>query len=180
MEAPSRSSPLKLALQTGAVVLVAALLGLLVWKIVTRQKSEAKIDKPAPAFDLSRLGAPGKVSLASLRGKPVVLNFWASWCVGCKDESKVLESAWRRWRGRVVFLGIDGSDDFSGDARAFMRRHDVSYPAVHDHQLTTVTKYGVTGYPETFFVNRQGKLVGHIVGAAKASELTTGIRDALQ
>lgn len=173
-------TPLKLALQTGAVALVAALLGLLVWKIVTRQKSEAKIDKPAPAFDLARLGAPGKVSLASFRGKPVVLNFWASWCVGCKDESKLLESAWRRWHRKVVFLGIDGSDDFTGDARAFMRKHDVSYPALHDHQLTTVTKYGVTGYPETFFVNRKGKLVGHIVGAAKASALSAGIRDALQ
>jgi cytochrome c biogenesis protein CcmG, thiol:disulfide interchange protein DsbE len=175
-----RRAPVKFALQTGAVVLVAALLGLLVWKIATRQKDEAKIDKPAPAFDLARLGAPGKVSLASLRGKPVVLNFWASWCVGCKDESKVLESAWRKWHRKVVFLGIDGSDDFTGDAQAFMRKHDVSYPAVHDHQLTTVTRYGVTGYPETFFVNRKGKLVGHIVGAARASALRAGIRDALQ
>jgi cytochrome c biogenesis protein CcmG/thiol:disulfide interchange protein DsbE len=179
MEASARS-PLKLALQTGAVALVAALLGLLIWKIVNRQKNEAKIDKPAPAFSLARLGAPGKLSLASLRGKPVVLNFWASWCVGCKDESKALEAAWRRWHGKVVFLGIDGSDDFTGDARAFMRRHAVTYPAVHDHQLTTVTKYGVTGYPETFFVNARGKLVGHIVGTAKAHELAAGIRDALQ
>jgi cytochrome c biogenesis protein CcmG, thiol:disulfide interchange protein DsbE len=179
MEASPRS-PLKLGLQTGAVVLVAALLGLLVWRIATRAKAEAKIDKPAPAFDLSRLGAPGKVSLASLRGKPVVLNFWASWCVGCKDEAKVLDSAWRKWRGKVVFLGIDGSDDFTGDAQAFMRKHGMNYPAVHDHQLTTVTKYGVTGYPETFFVNRHGKLVGHIVGTAKAAELRAGIRDALQ
>jgi len=173
-------SPVKLALQTGAVALVAALLGLLVWKIVTRPKAEAKIDKPAPAFDLSRLGAPGNVSLASLRGKPVVLNFWASWCVGCRDESKLLESAWRRWHRKVVFLGIDGSDDFTSDAKSFMRKHDVTYPAVHDRQLGTVTKYGVTGYPETFFVNRQGKLVGHIVGAAKARELASGIRNALQ
>ena len=179
MEASPRS-PLKLALQTGAVVLVGALLGLLVWKIVTRQKDEARIDKPAPAFDLARLGASDKVSLASLRGKPVVLNFWASWCVGCKDESKTLEAAWRRWHGKVVFLGIDGSDDFTGDARAFIRKHDVTYPAVHDKQLATATKYGVTGYPETFFVNRQGKLVGHIVGAAKAPALANGIHNALQ
>lgn len=175
-----RRAPVKFALQTGAVALVAALLGLLIWKIATQPKAEAKIDRPAPGFDLSRVGAPGKVSLASLRGKPVVLNFWASWCVGCKDESKLLESAWRRWRGKVVFLGIDGSDDFRGDAQSFMRKHDVTYPAVHDHQLATVTKYGVTGYPETFFVDRQGKLVAHIVGAAKARELAAGIRDALQ
>jgi cytochrome c biogenesis protein CcmG/thiol:disulfide interchange protein DsbE len=173
-------SPVKLALQTGAVALVAALLGLLIWRIATQQRAEARIDQPAPAFDLPRVGAPGKVSLASLRGKPVVLNFWASWCVGCRDESKLLESAWRRWHGKVVFLGIDGSDDFTSDAKAFMRKHDVTYPAVHDLHLATATTYGVTGYPETFFVNRQGKLVGHIVGAAKRPGLANGIRDALQ
>lgn len=175
-----RRTPLKFALQTGAVVLVAALLGLLVWKIVNRQKDEAKINQPAPAFDLSRVGVPGKISLASLRGKPVVLNFWASWCVGCRDESKTLDAAWRRWRGKVVFLGIDGSDDFTGDAQAFMRKHRISYPVVRDRRLETATEYGVTGYPETFIVNGTGKLLVHIVGPVKRSQLSSGITDALQ
>lgn len=163
MEASPRS-PLKLALQTGAVVLVAALFGLLVWKIVSRQTPEAKINGPAPAFTLQRVDKTGTVSLASLRGHPVILNFWASWCAPCRDESSVLESTYKRYRKRgLIVLGVD-YQDLAGDARAFARKHGMTYPlARYTEHVNTV--YGVTGVPETFFINRHGKLVGdHIAG----------------
>ena len=88
---------LKLTGQAVALAAVAGLLGLLVWRL-THQSHPPKIGAPAPSFSLRRIGAPGRLDLASLRGKPVVLNFWASWCVPCKGEAKMLEQAWRRHR----------------------------------------------------------------------------------
>ena len=94
----------------------------------------------------------------------------------------MLDAAWRRWRGRgLVVLGIDGSDDFSSDARKFMRKYGMTYPAVRDHRFAAVKDYGVSGYPETFFVNRKGRIVGkHVIGPVKRSQLDGGIRAALQ
>jgi cytochrome c biogenesis protein CcmG, thiol:disulfide interchange protein DsbE len=163
MEASSRS-PLKFVLQTGAVVLVAALFGLLVWKIVSKQSAEARINEPAPGFALQRVDRSGTLSLAALRGHPVILNFWASWCAPCRDESSVLESTYKRYRKRgLIVIGVD-YQDLAGDARAFARKHGMTYPLVRYTQHL-VTVYGVTGVPETFFVDRHGKLVGdHIAG----------------
>jgi cytochrome c biogenesis protein CcmG/thiol:disulfide interchange protein DsbE len=155
---------LKIAAQVAALVLVAGLFALLVWKVATQDEGAApKLGRgetpAAPAFHLDRLDRPGKLSLAAYRGRPVVLNFWASWCVPCKEEAPVLESVWRRYRDRgLVVLGVD-INDLRGDARRFARRNKMSYPLVYDGPGTTTTKYGLTGVPETFFVARSGKLV---------------------
>ena len=165
----------KLVGQALAVGLVVALLGLLVWKVVKDEsggaaaKLEAGKKPPAPAFSLERLDRDGTLSLASLRGKGVVLNFWASWCIPCKDEAPLLQKTWvdNQDRGLVV-VGID-AQDFRGDARAFVRRFGLTYPIVHDGKGSTLGRYGVTGFPETFFVDRRGRLVGdHIVGGIDA------------
>ena len=101
---------LKLSGQIVAFAAVAGLLGLLVWKL-THQTKAPKIGARAPAFSLKLVDAPGTLALASLRGKPVVLNFWASWCVPCKGEAAMLESASRQYRKQgVVFLGVDYHD----------------------------------------------------------------------
>jgi cytochrome c biogenesis protein CcmG/thiol:disulfide interchange protein DsbE len=155
---------LKLAAQVTALALVTGLFALLVWKVATQGDNAAnelgKGKNPtAPSFHLDRLDQPGKVSLAAYRGKPVILNFWASWCIPCKEEAPLLEGVWKRYRGRgLVVLGVD-IQDVRGDARRFARRNKMSYPLAYDGPGDTVSHYGVTGVPETFFVGRNGKLV---------------------
>src|SRR5215211_2963384 len=184
----SRTSTVRRGAQIVTLAAVLGLLALLIWKVVHDQRSEipqqvAKGEHPAaPTFDLTRLVGDGTLSLASLRGKAVVVNFWASWCGPCRDEVPMLDAAWRRWRGRgLVVLGVDGSDDFTSDARKFMRKYGMTYPAVRDHRFSAVKDYGVTGYPETFFVNRKGRIVGtHVIGPVERTQLDDGIRAALQ
>jgi cytochrome c biogenesis protein CcmG, thiol:disulfide interchange protein DsbE len=154
----------KLAGQLVALAAVAGLLGLLIWRL-THQSHTPKIGGPAPEFNLKRIDGTGKLSLASLRGRPVVLNFWASWCVPCKGEAKLLEQASRQYRAKgVVFLGVD-YHDVTSDARTFISHHGVTYMTVQDGSGMIGDRYGLTGVPETFFIDRRGRLVGvHIVG----------------
>lgn len=176
----------RLAAQALTLVAVVGLLGLLVWKVATGERSEvpATLERgetvDAPDFSLPRLDREGELSLASLRGKAVVVNFWASWCGPCREEAPRLEEAWQRYRSRgLVVVGVD-FDDFAGDARAFARRHGMTYPIVQDRRKETVNRYGVTGVPETFFVDRRGRLVGQrIAGAVEKEELAENIELAL-
>ncbi len=152
--------------QLVALAAVAGLLGLLVWKVVYGNDggaaaSLAKGESPiAPAFTLPRVDTSGDLSLASLRGKGVVVNFWASWCIPCKDEAPFLQKTYAQYRQRgLVVIGVD-AEDFHQDAKRFMRRFGITYPVVYDGEGSTLGKWGVTGFPETFFVDRQGRLVG--------------------
>jgi cytochrome c biogenesis protein CcmG, thiol:disulfide interchange protein DsbE len=178
---------LKLGAQVLALGCVAGLLALLIWKLVHQNGGAAAALRhgkhpAAPGFDLARLDEPGRLDLKSLRGKVVVLNFWASWCVPCKEEAPLFEATWKRWRSRnVVVLGID-SEDFSSDAKRFMRHFGITYPVVHVGSDSLKTAYGVTGYPETFFVDARGRLVQHVPGALAKSDaavLDRGIRKAM-
>jgi cytochrome c biogenesis protein CcmG/thiol:disulfide interchange protein DsbE len=166
----------KLVAQGLAVAAVVALLGLLVWKIAFDRTGGAAAElergesPAAPLFLLKRLDREGMLSLADLRGKGVVLNFWASWCVPCKDEAPLLEEAWQQHRRRgLVVIGVD-AQDFEGDARRFMKRFGITYPVVYDGKGSTLGRYGITGFPETYFVDRQGNLVGERIAGGLDSE----------
>jgi cytochrome c biogenesis protein CcmG/thiol:disulfide interchange protein DsbE len=170
---------LKLGAQALAVGLVALLLALLVWKLAHGSGNEAKVGKAAPNFTLNRIDKSGTLQLASLRGKVVVLNFWASWCYPCKQEAPALAAAATRYGDRVVVLGVD-VNDFAGDARKFARKYGLRYPLVHDNHNVTSPKYGLTGLPETFFIDRSGKLVEHVPGEVKATDIQDGVERALR
>jgi cytochrome c biogenesis protein CcmG/thiol:disulfide interchange protein DsbE len=169
------------ALQATALVAVAALFVLLVWRL-THQSKPPRIGGPAPVFTAKRLDASGTIDLASLRGKPVVLNFFASWCEPCKAESKVLETAAQRYKNRVIFLGVD-YHDVTSDGRHFLQAHGITYPTVQDGSGMVGDRYGLTGVPETYFIDAQGRLVGsHIEGtvAHQQHAFFDGIKAALE
>jgi cytochrome c biogenesis protein CcmG, thiol:disulfide interchange protein DsbE len=122
--------------------------------------------------------ADGRVSLDELRGTPVVLNLWASWCTPCREESPRLRQGWDRWgRAGVAFLGLN-IQDLRGDARAFSREFGLTYPSVRDARRDVADRYGATGIPETFFVDRRGRVVGHVIGVVSDRQLEAGTRAA--
>jgi cytochrome c biogenesis protein CcmG, thiol:disulfide interchange protein DsbE len=170
-----------------ALALVAGLVALLVYRIANQETAKGFVNqvaagkKPlAPGFSLKPLNGGTPVSLRSLRGHPVVVNFWASWCVPCKQEAPLLQQAYEKWRAKgVVFVGIDGQD-FTGDALRFLGAHRIGYLNLSDHQSSSVGRWGVTGFPETFFIDRQGRAVAHIGLQIKdAAELDAAIEKAV-
>jgi len=186
------------AARLAALGVVAGLLALLVWRVVDQGRGAQLVSliregkKPAaPAFMLPVLWdrnetwppdargalADGKVSPAELRGRPVVVNFWASWCIPCKGEAPLLASSARVHRGKVVFLGID-VQDFKSDARRFLRRYDTPYVSVRDGPGSTYAHYGLTGVPETYWIDARGRIVAHYAGQINGDQLEEGIREA--
>lgn len=147
---------------------------------------------PAPAFDLAILqrGDPGPVlrgrlerafstgrlTLRELRGTPVVLNIWASWCDPCRQEAPLLERAWRTLGrpDRVLFVGLD-QQDATTDAISFLHSYGIDYPNVHDPGNDVPRSYGATGVPETFFISASGQVVGHIIGVISPKQLREGL-----
>jgi cytochrome c biogenesis protein CcmG, thiol:disulfide interchange protein DsbE len=151
---------LKLGAQALAVAGVGLLATLLVWKL-THQTPPPKVGAQAPAFSLERLSGDGEISLNSLRGKTVVLNFFASWCNPCKREAPVLEQLWKDDRSEgLVVLGIDANDS-RGDAMRFVHAHDVTYPVAFDHDgRVAANRYAVSNLPVTYVLNPSGRVVG--------------------
>jgi cytochrome c biogenesis protein CcmG/thiol:disulfide interchange protein DsbE len=166
--------------QVVALAAVAVLLGILIWHL-THRPPAPKIGAPAPAFSLNRLDAAGDLELASLRGHPVVLNFWASWCGPCKREAPALERYWHEYRSKgVVFVGVD-SNDAARDARRFIGAHGITYPTVHDpHGLVAANRYNVGNLPVTYFINRQGRLVDSpVLGPVSDKQFAAAFRRGL-
>lgn len=121
------------------------------------------VGKPAPDFTLQALnGSASSIHLADLKGKPVVINFWASWCGPCNDEAPILSQSWPTLKSQgVVMIGIDASYS-TQEAQNFIKQYGVAYPNVEDTtNRDTAIAYGVTAMPETFFINRQGVIVAH-------------------
>jgi cytochrome c biogenesis protein CcmG/thiol:disulfide interchange protein DsbE len=169
------SNSLKLAGQLGAVGLVLALLGLLVWKVASGDEPDARVGKQAPGFTLPRLDdTDATLSLGQYRGKAVVVNFWASWCGPCRDEAPLLQDAWEQRRADgLVVLGVD-TRDFLGDGREFVRDFGLTYPNVYDGSAKLVGPWGLTGFPETFVLDADGVIVEHVVGPIEDAEQLEG------
>ena len=165
--------------QVVALACVAGLLALLVWKLV-HQRHAPPVGSSAPEFTLPRLEGPGSVSLASLRGHPVVLNFWASWCPPCKSEAPVLERDWQRYRARgVVFVGID-DHDVTSDARTFVNAHGLTFLMLADGSGDVTSSYGISQLPETYVLDAKGKVVAHIAGPINGPGFASQFRAALE
>jgi cytochrome c biogenesis protein CcmG, thiol:disulfide interchange protein DsbE len=159
----------RLTAQALAVALVVGLLALLVWRVASDSDGGVSQaldngDQPmAPVFDLKRLDGRGGINLAELRGKkPIVVDFWASWCIPCISESKRLEAARPEYGDRIAFIGVN-TKDFSGEARAWLRKYDITYPSVHDGSGKVLTEWGGLPLPKIFFVERSGKVVGELI-----------------
>jgi cytochrome c biogenesis protein CcmG, thiol:disulfide interchange protein DsbE len=173
-------------LRAVAVAAVLALLGLLVWDVAhgkgggVAQKVDQGKAVAAPKLDLPRLDTSGRLTLASLRGKVVVVNFWESYCIPCKEEARDVAATARAWSGKgVVFVGVDAYDTKSA-ARGYMKRSAIPFANVHDGVGATFARWGVTGVPETFFIDRHGRVVPpHYVGKSTKQQLDAGIRRAL-
>jgi cytochrome c biogenesis protein CcmG, thiol:disulfide interchange protein DsbE len=141
-----------------AVLAVLAVIGLLTFGLLSKGSSGVALGEVAPAPPLPRLEGGGTGSLAEYRGRWVLVNFWASWCIPCRQEAPALEDFQHR-NGDAGFtvLGID-SRDLSGDGRAFVRRYGLSYPQLRDGDGATAHDFGTTGVPENFLVDPRGKL----------------------
>ena len=130
----------------------------------------------AAGFTLTALGQPGQqVSLSQYAGKPVVINFWASWCAPCQQETPLLASWYKQQHGHVVLLGLD-ENDTAADALKFATAKGVSYPIGFDPSVKVAPAYGVDGLPQTFFLNAEHRIVDHVLGAVTRAELAKGLR----
>jgi cytochrome c biogenesis protein CcmG, thiol:disulfide interchange protein DsbE len=200
---PAKWRPLRWMLRGLALMIPLGLLALLIYGVMAQNPNTTIDDSlgrdqpiAAPAFGLAVLQggsfdsalapkltsvfARKTVALSELRGTPVVLNFWASWCVPCQEEAATLERSWRqqaRPRG-VLFLGLD-MQDVTTDAHTFIRHYAIDYPNIRDPSNDVARSYGVTGVPETFFIDARGQIVGHIIGASSIRQLSAGITAAL-
>jgi cytochrome c biogenesis protein CcmG/thiol:disulfide interchange protein DsbE len=187
-------SPARRALRAAGILAAVAFVALLVYGLTTKATNSTIDDAlsrgqavPAPGFTLAALAdgsgagdawssasADGEVSLRELRGTPVVLNFWASWCDPCRAEAKVLEQAWKEQSGDVLFLGLD-AQDAREDARDFIAQFGLTFPHVRDPGNDTQRDWGVTGLPETYFIAADGRVVGHVIGTVDAAQLRDGV-----
>ncbi len=140
------------------------------------------VGHPAPDFTLTTWNTPNQpsIELASLKGKPVVINIWASWCEPCKTEVPAFQAAWQQHQhDGIVFLGIDYQDTAT-DAQHFLQQYGVTYPSGPDASGSISVNYGVSNVPTTIFIDRSGTVVRKILGQVDAQTLENEIQQLLK
>jgi len=163
-----------------AGVTVGGVIGLLAYGFTrdARYIQSPLVGRQAPPFTLTVFDGKA-ISLEDLRGKVVFLNFWASWCVPCRAEAKALEAAWKIYKDRgVVFLGVNIQDK-EEDARGFLKEFGITYSNGRDSSGKIAIDYGVWGIPETFFIDRQGRITYKHAGALGVPVITAKLERAL-
>jgi cytochrome c biogenesis protein CcmG/thiol:disulfide interchange protein DsbE len=142
---------------------------------VNAESAPAAKRRPAPELEGSWL-VPPPVRLAELRGAPVVINFWASWCVPCREEAPELARFDREMRGRAQLVGVD-FQDAKADALAFVREFGWRFPNVRDPQGRLGARYGLAGLPTTYVVDRQGRIARTLTGAQTYAKLRRAVEE---
>lgn len=139
----------------------------------------ALINKKAKSFRVTTFDGQ-QISLKQFRGRPVILNFWASWCVSCRQEARIVEAAWQEYGPKgAVFIGI-AINDTREASLDFIHRYGKTYLLAPDDKTGTISlDYGVTAVPETFFINREGIIVNKILGAVSHREIKAFLADQL-
>ena len=145
---------------------VAGVLALLIYGVASQGEDgpSGLIGEPAPEIELPPLDGGAEKSLADWRGQVVVLNYWASWCEPCREESPLLE----RWHQRLkkqnaTVLGVNALD-VTSDAKDFIAEYGLTYPHLRDKDGSTQEDFGITGYPETFVIDRDGRIAAAVTG----------------
>ena len=168
---PRRPDGWKRLLKIGSIVITGAILVLAAFQLrsnsraasgsfsVVDRRAQAEADgSQAPDFELPLLDGAGELTLSSLRGSIVVLNFWASWCVPCREEAPDLQAAWIDYQDRGVrFVGVDERDDRAA-ALAFVDEFGITYPSVFDPAGSLADDFAFLGLPSTFVIDAEGKI----------------------
>lgn len=130
--------------------------------------------RPAPPLP-SQVLVPPKATLASLRGRPAAINFWASWCDPCQKEAPDLERVAQALHGRASLVGVDWTDG-TGNARSFVNQHHLTYPNLIDRDGTAGRNYGLNGLPTTFIIDAGGRITAVLRGPQTAGDLLRALR----
>lgn len=157
------AAPRARRVRSGSLAALALLLALLAGG-GCRRSGPAGVGSPAPEFSLSDLSG-NAVRLANLRGRVVFLNIWATWCEPCREEMPAMQSLYERLHGAdFEMLAVNADQDDRPGVERFVREHGLTFPVLPDPELTIADRYLVTGYPETFIIDRNGKILAHELG----------------